>query len=253
MSQNIIICAKREDPFARVPKTALADARLSWRAKGLLAYLLGKPAGWKVRRSDLEKQSTDGARSVRAGLDELRASGYAELVPLRSGNRITEWVWKVSDSCIFAPHKRGDRFKCSQDERFAQVQSEDVQNAHNSKKEHSKHDYSKPETKESCAVPSQAPKEEYESAWKPNPDGKQKQLNQIPTPKSSEFPSQTEFEDFCAANDLSDVFDSMRPDLYSDLCRMKWHQWRSESNRWVRIRDWKRYVIALGEHLMAFS
>lgn len=125
-NSTIVIMAKQRDPFARVAKSMLADPKLSWRTKGVLSYLLGKPDGWKLRISDLRNSSTDGERSIRAALREARAHGYAQLVAVREGNRISEWVWKISDSPIFL------------DVRFEHLENEQVQNAHPNKKDSSK-------------------------------------------------------------------------------------------------------------------
>lgn len=56
--------------------TCLRDARLSWKAKGLAAYLLSKPPGWKIWTSDLIARSTDGRDAVLSGLAELEQCGY---------------------------------------------------------------------------------------------------------------------------------------------------------------------------------
>lgn len=102
--ETIQLLARKSDPFARIPKTILNDERLSWKAKGILCYLLGKPPGWKLRPRDIELRGKDGRDSVRSALNELREEGYAELVQLAGVNgQFGEWVWKVSDSRIFAP------------------------------------------------------------------------------------------------------------------------------------------------------
>jgi len=54
----------------------LSDHRLSWKAKGLLAYLLGKPDDWTVMIGDVVKRSTDGEYAVRTALQELVDCGY---------------------------------------------------------------------------------------------------------------------------------------------------------------------------------
>lgn len=102
MTGNIIIMAKREDPFARIPKSILNNDLLSWKAKGILAYLLGKPAGWKTNVTDLVRHGTDGKSAVWSALKELRKYGFAELVRITGERgRVAEWVWKISDSPIF--------------------------------------------------------------------------------------------------------------------------------------------------------
>lgn len=52
------------------------DKTLSWKAKGLLFYLLNKPDDWKTTRSNLLKQSKDGGTSINSGILELMRAGY---------------------------------------------------------------------------------------------------------------------------------------------------------------------------------
>jgi hypothetical protein len=80
------------------------DAALSWKAKGILGYIIGKPEGWKVRVADLVTRShgLDGDTAVRSALKELRAAGYAVLEFLTDGNNaLNGSVLKVSDSPVF--------------------------------------------------------------------------------------------------------------------------------------------------------
>lgn len=128
--------ARRDDPFARVPKSMLDDSSLSWKAKGLLSYLLGKPAGWKLLVSDLVNRGCDGKAAVRSGLNELRAAGYAEYVEGRSSEgKFAPAVWKISDSPIFSPRTS-----------FPDAVFPDAENRHLSKNELTKNDSTKKET-----------------------------------------------------------------------------------------------------------
>ena len=56
----------------------LEDERLSWDARGLLAFLLSKPDKWNVNVTHLEGQSKAGRSKVRRILRELSDSGYLE-------------------------------------------------------------------------------------------------------------------------------------------------------------------------------
>ena len=80
---TIIKIEKRTHPYVQIDTRALNDARLSWKAKGLHAYLLSKPPHWKVIFADLVHHGTDRAYSVRSALNELRRAGYAKLEPLK--------------------------------------------------------------------------------------------------------------------------------------------------------------------------
>lgn len=85
-SNTIIRTSKRENPYVMIDKYGLNDERLSWKAKGLLAYLLSKPDNWQVYESDLIKRATDGRDSVRTGLRELEKFGYLSRRQIRGEN-----------------------------------------------------------------------------------------------------------------------------------------------------------------------
>ncbi|MDN5347402.1 MAG: hypothetical protein PWP65_966 [Clostridia bacterium] len=83
MDSTIIRTEKRDAPFVLIDKAFLADDRLSWKAKGLLAYFLSKPSDWRIYISDLVKQSKDGRDAVYAGLSELEKCGYLQRRKIR--------------------------------------------------------------------------------------------------------------------------------------------------------------------------
>lgn len=88
MSSDTIIRVSKTERYAIIDKQFLdEDARLTWKAKGLLTYFLAKPDGWQIRRSDLIKRSADGKDSVSAGLKELEQFGYLERKMVRQGGK----------------------------------------------------------------------------------------------------------------------------------------------------------------------
>lgn len=102
---EVIRVRKRPNNFVMLDKTFLEDDRLSFKAKGILAYLLSKPDNWKVIVGNLVKYSKDGKSAVYAGLKELKECGYYVKTPIRSedGRRISRWestVYEVPDSLL---------------------------------------------------------------------------------------------------------------------------------------------------------
>lgn len=86
MSENkggIVRVSKRDSSYAIIDPYFLSDERLSWKAKGLLGYLLSKPSNWRVYVSDLVKRSKDGKDAVYSALKELEAAGYIERRQMR--------------------------------------------------------------------------------------------------------------------------------------------------------------------------
>ena len=137
----MVITSKKGDPFARVPKTILNNPALSWKAKGVLAYLLGKPDGWTAQVTDICNKGSDKECAVRSALKELRGTGYADLLGMRNGGKITKWVLRVSDSPIFSK---------SPDRDFPDVEKPDVENRHLSKKEGIENEKSKNDPKQTA-------------------------------------------------------------------------------------------------------
>lgn len=238
-SPRIVLCGQKDDPFARVLKSMLDDPAISWRAKGILAYLIGKPRDWKVRVSDLQKHSKEGRDSVRTALNELRNAGYAKLIDIRDDRgRLIEWMWTISDSRIFDPlPEKPD------------LDNPEVDNQYHTKKDCTEIDSTKnqtEETKETAEVSAALSDSEFEAQWIPDRRSKEQKLRSLKTPR--QIPSEIEFESFIEANGLEHVRD-FRPCLYSELSDLKWHQWRDKPRKWVPILDWGKYVSALDQKL----
>lgn len=84
-SQTVLRVEKNKDnPFVMIDNRVFLDENLSWKAKGILGYLLSRPDDWKIIVGDLIKHSTDGKTSVYSGLDELLKHGYIERRERRS-------------------------------------------------------------------------------------------------------------------------------------------------------------------------
>jgi len=69
--------------FAMIPNELLDDTRLSWKAKGVLCYLLRLPPDWKVYSEEIAKHSTDGIDSLTTTINELILVGYIKRDKLR--------------------------------------------------------------------------------------------------------------------------------------------------------------------------
>jgi len=85
----------KDNPYVMVNTTPILNVCLSWKAKGILTYLMSRPDGWEVSVADLVKRSVDGKASVRAGLKELRDAGHMRYTVSRDEGRITGWNIEV--------------------------------------------------------------------------------------------------------------------------------------------------------------
>ncbi len=101
------------DGYAQVPNRWMRDERLSWKAKGLLAYLLGHAAGFRVSQNLMQRQAADGRDFLLSGLAELERNGYL----VRSGRqrgeggKYTEEDYVLTDPgdpSESAPNRAGD-------------------------------------------------------------------------------------------------------------------------------------------------
>ena len=68
--------SKRNKNFTTVDNTFINDDRLSYKATGLLIYLLSKPDDWQTYISQLSKAKKEGKDAVMTGLNELIKYGY---------------------------------------------------------------------------------------------------------------------------------------------------------------------------------
>jgi hypothetical protein len=66
----------RENPYVMIDRTFFENTTLSWKAKGLMGYLLSRPNDWTVIQADLVNRSTDGVHATRAGIAELIKAGH---------------------------------------------------------------------------------------------------------------------------------------------------------------------------------
>jgi len=81
-----IVLKKKKNPFVIMSKTALNDKTLSWKAKGLICYLLSLPEDWKVYVQDLKNRSKDSRDSTRTALNELIEANYIHRETLKREN-----------------------------------------------------------------------------------------------------------------------------------------------------------------------
>ena len=67
---------KETIPFGMVPNALLNDSLLSFKAKGLFAFIQSKPDGWFFSVERIAGQSKEAKTSVSEGLKELEKFGY---------------------------------------------------------------------------------------------------------------------------------------------------------------------------------
>lgn len=104
--KNIFRIERREKGFVQIDRIILENDQLSWKAKGLLCYLLSRPDEWKVQMGDLINRSTDGTEATRTALAELARNGHARLEQMRNDNgTLTGTRWVIMESPGTKPPK----------------------------------------------------------------------------------------------------------------------------------------------------
>lgn len=71
-----IIRIHKTHNYSIISNVVLNDERLSWRARGIAAYLLSKPDDWRINAAHLHRVGREGRDAVRAALKELEDLGY---------------------------------------------------------------------------------------------------------------------------------------------------------------------------------
>jgi hypothetical protein len=74
---------KSDVPFAQVPWVVLQDARLSFAAVGIFAYILSLPDNWEVSVERLAGQRREGYAAVKRAVDELISAGLYHRINVR--------------------------------------------------------------------------------------------------------------------------------------------------------------------------
>lgn len=82
--------ARHSDNFTILSNRLLGDTRLSFKARGLLGYVLSKPGHWTARVEELMKAGNCGRESILSALRELEDVGY--LVRTKKRDDLGRWV-----------------------------------------------------------------------------------------------------------------------------------------------------------------
>lgn len=86
----------RENPYAQIARNTIQDKRLSWEARGMLAYMLSLPKDWEIIRKNLVEQSPAGLDAVQAILDELEQHNYLVKIHVQDEKgKFTGWDYFV--------------------------------------------------------------------------------------------------------------------------------------------------------------
>jgi len=141
---EVIRVQRKPSSFVTMDKGFLENPNLSWKAKGILAYLLSKPDNWKVIISNVLKNATDGKGSVYKGLSELKEYGYYSKVPIRDEKGvIVRWdsvVLEVPDM-QYAKNAASCPLPKNQEMDNQEMGNQEIDNPFLDNREHSNNDF----------------------------------------------------------------------------------------------------------------
>lgn len=96
-----MIIRNKSPRYTVIPNQLLEDERITWEAKGILAYLLSKPDTWELNASHLIGFGYAGREKIYRVLKELQEAGYASH-SRKSDGRVE---WEIRDAAqLEKPH-----------------------------------------------------------------------------------------------------------------------------------------------------
>ena len=101
----MIIKAKLQDNYVVIPNGLAQHRGLSFRARGMLLYILSKPTDWIVRETDLMKEGLAGRDQVRSVIKELVEVGYLKRLKKREAGKFDGVEYVAHPSVSPSPEK----------------------------------------------------------------------------------------------------------------------------------------------------
>lgn len=78
--------------YTTINNTGLRDKRLTWKAKGILAYILTLPDDWVFYMEEIATHAKDKLDSLKSGMKELKKYGYVKRFPVKDEQgKIIRW------------------------------------------------------------------------------------------------------------------------------------------------------------------
>ena len=97
---SIVRSARPHLNYSVVHNELIEDKRISFKARGLLIYLLSKPDHWRSTTAHLASVGPDGIAAVKTGMKELELLGYIKRVRERHPDgRITTHTIVFDQPC----------------------------------------------------------------------------------------------------------------------------------------------------------
>lgn len=90
---------ERANHVTVIDQALVRDDRLSWKARGIFAYLWSQAETWEFNEIEVSRHATDGRASLRSGLKELEKYGYLERNRERDDKgRVNTSIWYLHEN-----------------------------------------------------------------------------------------------------------------------------------------------------------
>lgn len=100
-----IITRKRNSNYTTISNVFLRDIRLSCKAKGILAVIMGLPDDWDFSIRGILSITKEGRDAVYSAIKELKDHGYCEVSEQKDNNgKFKGYSYCFSDEALLQPH-----------------------------------------------------------------------------------------------------------------------------------------------------
>ena len=91
---TIIRAPRPECNFSIINNEIIRNQQLTYRARGILTFLLSQPDHWRTNTDRLAYPNTEGRDAIRSAMNELQLAGYVVLVKRQraNGQWLSEWL-----------------------------------------------------------------------------------------------------------------------------------------------------------------
>lgn len=96
--------------FTQLSNEIFELKEISMKARGILAYLMGKPDNWKPSIRAMADVSSDGRTAIASGMDELKKAGFVKYVYVQNEEtgQMEGSEWLVADYPKWADHRKSE-------------------------------------------------------------------------------------------------------------------------------------------------
>src|SRR5699024_6157764 len=92
-NSTTFVRVKKNKNYTTIHNGFIKRKDLSWKAKGIMTYLLSLPDDWVVNLDEIKRNASDGESSFRSGWKELKDAGYVSKQSIRDEvtKKILKW------------------------------------------------------------------------------------------------------------------------------------------------------------------